>query len=111
MGLRALGAERSVAGASTLATQLEKFRHSSQGLTLSPKDRFRQMLTASLRAYSRGSNTLEARRRTVTEYLNSVPLAAQAGHGEVIGTADGLWAWYGEDLSRVSELLRNEPAD
>lgn len=111
LGLRALGAERAVPGASTLATQLEKFRHSSQGLTLSPRDKLRQMLTASLRAYSQGPNTLEVRRRTVTEYLNSVPLAAQAGHGEVIGTADGLWAWYGEDLGRVNERLRTEPTD
>jgi hypothetical protein len=111
LGLRTMGMERSVPGASTLATQLEKFRHSPQGLTLSPQDKLRQMLTASLRAYRQGPNTLEVRRRTVTEYLNSVPLAAQVGHGEVIGTADGLWAWYGAELHEVNRLLRTEPTD
>lgn len=111
LGLRSLGMERSVPGASTLATQLEKFRHSEQGLTLSPRDKLRQMLTASLRAYRGGPNTLEARRQTVTDYLNAVPLAAQVGHGEVIGTADGLWAWYGASPPEVNALLRNEPAD
>lgn len=111
LGLRELGMERSVPGGSTVATQLEKFRHSDQGLTLSPRDKLRQMLTASLRAYRHGPNTLEARRQTVTDYLNSVPLAAQAGHGEVIGTADGLWAWYGADPGGVTELLRGEPTD
>ena len=49
--------------------------------------------------------------RIVTDYLNSVPLAAQAGHGEVIGTADGLWAWYGVDLDDVNRVLRDEPTD
>lgn len=111
LGLRELGMDRSVPGGSTVATQLEKFRHSDQGLTLSPRDKLRQMLTASLRAYRHGPNTLDARRQTVTDYLNSVPLAAQAGHGEVIGTADGLWAWYGADLSQVNQLLREEPVD
>jgi membrane peptidoglycan carboxypeptidase len=111
LGLRELGLRRSVSGASTPATQLEKFRHSDQGLTLSPRDKLRQMLTASLRAYRQGPNTLEARRQTVTAYLNSVPLAAQLGHGEVIGTADGLWAWYGAEVAEVNELLRAEPTD
>ncbi len=111
LGLRIVGVDRNVPGGSTLATQIEKFRHSPDGVTRRPVDKLHQMLTASLRAYRRGPNTLEERRRIVTDYLNSVPLAAQAGHGEVIGTADGLWAWYGEDLAQVNKVLRNEPTD
>lgn len=111
LALSRMGMERNVPGASTLATQLEKFRHSSQGLTLSPQDKLQQMLTASLRAYRHGPHTLQARRETVTEYLNAVPLAAQVGHGEVIGTADGMRAWYGVELDEVSALLRSEPTD
>ena len=111
LGLRAVGLEQNVPGGSTLATQIEKFRHSPDGVTRTPADKLRQMVTASLRAYRQGPNTLVERKRIVTDYLNSVPLAAQAGHGEVIGTADGLWAWYGEDLGEVNRLLRAEPTD
>jgi membrane peptidoglycan carboxypeptidase len=64
------------------------------------------MASASLRAYRTGPETLEDQRRIVREYLNSVPLAAQRGHGEVVGTADGLWAWYGTDLDEANHLLR-----
>lgn len=111
LGLRMFGVERSVAGASTLATQVEKFRHSPDGVTRRPSEKARQMVSASLRAYRNGRNTLAVRRRIVTDYLNSVPLAAQAGYGEVIGTADGLWAWYGERLQDVNRVLVNEPTD
>jgi membrane peptidoglycan carboxypeptidase len=111
LGLRAVGVDRSVAGASTLATQIEKFRHSPDGVTRTPSDKLRQMLTASLRAYRSGPNTLKARRQIVTDFLNSVPLAAQSGYGEVIGTADGVWAWYGENLDEVNRVLLAEPTD
>lgn len=102
---RRLGAEGSVSGASTLATQIEKFRHSGRGITTSPREKLRQMATASVRAYLDGPETAAARRRIVLDYLNSVPLAAVAGHGEVIGLNDGLWAWYGLEPARVNALL------
>lgn len=108
MGLRALGRDRSVPGGSTLATQLEKFRHSPEGRTRSPGDKLHQMKTASARAYLEGPETLEAQRRVVRGYLNTVPLAAQRGHGEVVGTADGLWAWYGTSFDEANRLLRGE---
>ena len=108
MVLRKLGSERSVPGGSTLATQLEKFRHSPEGLTSSPQDKLRQMASASLRAYQGGEETFEAQKGIVLAYLNSVPLAAQRGHGEVTGTADGLWAWYGTDFAQANRLLRGE---
>ncbi len=111
LGLRGLGFDRSVAGASTLATQIEKFRHSPGGVTGKPGEKLRQMFTASLRAYGQGPNTMAARRQIVTDYLNSVPLAAQNGYGEVIGTSEGMWAWYGENLGQVSALLVAEPSD
>lgn len=111
IGLRAIGSERSVPGGSTLATQLEKFRHSPGGRTATPRDKLDQMLGASLRAYRDGAETVEARRRIVRDYLNSVPLAAQRGHGEVIGMADGLWAWYGTSFEDANRVLGTEPTD
>jgi membrane peptidoglycan carboxypeptidase len=104
--LRSLGGgHRSVPGASTLATQIEKFRHSIEGRTRSTRDKVLQMEAAALRSYLGGENTVVARRRIVTDYLNSVPLAAIAGHGEVTGLEEGLWAWYGADPDEVNRLL------
>src|SRR5512134_3458893 len=106
--LRWLGSERSVSGASTLATQLEKFRHSTEGRTRSAGEKVHQMQAASLRSYLGGENTEAARRRIIADYLNSVPLAAITGHGEVTGVRDGLWAWYGADPDEVNRLLWDE---
>ena len=92
-------------GGSTLATQLEKMRHSPDGRTRSIGDKTRQIASASLRAYLGGERTVDAQRRIVTAYLNSIPLAAVPGYGEVIGLGDGLWAWYGADLTEVNTLL------
>lgn len=106
--LSRLGSGRSVPGASTLATQLEKFRHSTEGRTRSAREKLLQMEAASLRSYLGGENTEAARRRIVADYLNSVPLAAIVGHGEVTGLSDGLWAWFGADPDEVNRLLWDE---
>ena len=92
-------------GGSTLATQIEKYRHSPEGRTESVKEKLRQMASASVRAYLDGANTLPARRQIVVDYLNTVPLGAQSGFGEVNGLGDGLWAWYGRDFAEVNRLL------
>jgi len=105
--LTRMGVDREVTGGSTLATQIEKMRHSPGGYTNSVGDKARQMLSASMRAYSGGAVTRDARRRIVTDYLNSIPLAAIPGYGEVHGIGDGLWAWFGSDFEIVNELLRN----
>lgn len=96
-------------GGSTLATQMEKYRHSPGGRTDSPEEKLRQMISASLRAYLHGSETIAARRQIVVDYLNTVPLAAAPGFGEVVGLGDGLWAWYGEDFDEVNARLRQMP--
>ncbi|MEK1907276.1 MAG: transglycosylase domain-containing protein [Pseudomonas sp.] len=93
------------AGGSTLATQLEKYRHSPDGLTLSAMEKLRQMISASVRAYQQGPDTLAARQAIVRDYLNSVPLSAAPGYGEVHGLADGLRVWFGADFTRVNLLL------
>jgi membrane peptidoglycan carboxypeptidase len=111
LGLQTLGSDRNVPGGSTLATQLEKFRHSPEGRTGSAMEKLRQMEAAAMRAYIDGPETLRDRRRTVRDYLNSVPLAAQRGHGEVIGASDGLWAWYGTDFADATMALRANPVD
>jgi len=102
---RALGARQSASGGSTLATQIEKYRHSPQGRTHSIGDKLRQMVSASLRAYQDGEDTQARRRQVVVDYLDTVPLAARPGLGEVHGLGDGLWAWYGRDVREVNRLL------
>jgi membrane peptidoglycan carboxypeptidase len=96
-------------GGSTLATQIEKYRHSPSGITGSVFDKLRQMYSATLRAYSNGPETAGARRRIVLEYLNTVPFAAAPEYGEVTGLGDGLWAWFGADFKAVNEALMRPP--
>jgi membrane peptidoglycan carboxypeptidase len=69
------------------------------------------MLSASLRAYRDGPDSYDERRWIVTEYLNSVPLAGQVGHGEVLGLGEALWAWYGVEFNEANEILMARPAD
>ncbi|MBK8175859.1 MAG: transglycosylase domain-containing protein [Rhodospirillales bacterium] len=92
-------------GGSTLATQIEKYRHSPEGRTNGIEDKLRQITSASLRAYSGGPITAPARQHIVVDYINSTPLSARAGFGEVIGIGDGLWAWYGTDLDEAVRVL------
>ncbi|MBL0421075.1 transglycosylase domain-containing protein [Ramlibacter sp. AW1] len=99
------------AGGSTLATQLEKFRHSEDGRTAHILDKGRQMVSASLRAYLDGELTAGARQRIVLDYINSLPLGAQRHYGEVIGVQDGLRLWFGADPAVVDAALRGNPAD
>ncbi|MCY1398034.1 Transglycosylase [compost metagenome] len=99
------------AGGSTLATQLEKYRHSPDGLTVSGSEKLRQMFSASVRAYQDGPQTLEARKKIVRDYLNSVPLSAVPGHGEVHGMAEGLRVWYGAEFNQVNEQLASTATD
>jgi membrane peptidoglycan carboxypeptidase len=98
------------AGGSTLATQLEKYRHSPDGLTLSGAEKIRQMISASVRAYRDGTATLAARQAIVRDYLNSVPLSAVPGHGEVHGLAEGLRVWFGADFNQVNHALADPHA-
>lgn len=106
-GINVLSPGHRFAGGSPLATQLEKFRHSPDGRTATAREKLRQMLSASLRAYLNGTDTTEVRRQIVVDYLNSVPLAALAGYGEVNGIGDGLWAVYGSDFNTVNRVLCN----
>jgi membrane peptidoglycan carboxypeptidase len=100
-----LGGGGRVAGGSTLATQIEKYRHSPEGRTASLSDKLRQMASATLRSYQDGENTAATRRRIVLEYLNTVPLSAKPGYGEVNGVGDGMWVWYGRDFASVNRIL------
>ena len=104
--LRVLPVQISRSGGSTLATQLEKFRHSPNGRTGSVVEKFRQMGSASIRAYLDGPNTMAVRRGIALAYLNSVPLGAIPGYGEVHSLGDGLWAWYSADFATVNSSLR-----
>src|SRR5205085_5967929 len=78
-------------GGSTLATQIEKFRHSPHGLTGGVGEKLRQMLTATARAYRDGPDTMKRRQEIVATYLNSTPLSSMQGYGEVIGIPEALW--------------------
>ncbi|QQC66053.1 transglycosylase domain-containing protein [Paraburkholderia ginsengisoli] len=108
-GLHVFNHHQPAPGGSTLATQIEKFRHSAGGRTATPPEKLRQIASASVRAYLNGPQTLPARQQIVVRYLNSVPLAAQPGIGEINGIGDGLAAWYGRDFNDVNRLL-NAPS-
>lgn len=103
--IHGLRGEHKSGGGSTLATQIEKYRHSPDGRTVGFKEKARQMLSASFRAYQESEDTTLARRRIVLDYLNTVPLSAKPGFGEVNGLGDGLWVWYGREFSSVNQLL------
>lgn len=103
--LRVVQPDRKVPGASTLATQMEKFRHADGGRTHSAVGKLKQMASATLRAYRSGPNTAGARAQIVVDYLNSVPLGATATYGEITGFAAGLRAWFGADFDRLNDLL------
>ncbi|MET3917563.1 membrane peptidoglycan carboxypeptidase [Variovorax sp. OAS795] len=103
--LRVFSPGQSATGGSTLATQIEKYRHSPHGRTVSVREKLRQMASASVRAYQDGDDTLARRRQIVVDYLDTVPLAARPGMGEVHGLGDGLWTWYGRDFREVNRLL------
>jgi membrane peptidoglycan carboxypeptidase len=103
--LHKVDSKHPVVGGSTLATQLEKLRHSPGGRTSSPVEKLRQMTSATLAAYGGGRATLNAQQDIVRAYINSIPLAASPGYGDVQGLGDGLWAWYGSDISKIDPLL------
>ncbi len=103
---KVLNLEGQSAGGSTLATQIEKYRHSPQGLTRNFTDKFLQMVSGSVRAYRYGADTSLSRHEIVLDYLNSVPLSSAPGFGEVHGVGDALWAWFGTDFGRFNQVMR-----
>ncbi len=109
LGGQRLGASGNVPGGSTLATQIEKYRHSPRGLTESPREKLRQIASATVRAYAEGRDTTASRRRLATTYVNTLPLSATPGWGEVFGIGDGLGAHYGAQPAHVFALLQTVP--
>jgi len=107
-GLHQIDHKRPIIGGSTLATQLEKLRHSPGGRTHSVQEKLKQITTASLRAYRGGPETLSEQQRIVLDYINSIPLAATPAEGEVTGLGDGLRAWYGANFSATNFLLNSQ---
>ena len=105
MMAKKLGVDGNVPGGSTLATQIEKYRHSPNGYTESVYEKVRQMASASIRAYLLGVDTREMRRQIALAYLNTMPLAASEKSGEVHGLGDGLVSWFGADFKEVNNLL------
>lgn len=99
------GEGQSSPGGSTVATQMEKLRHSPDGRTTGPAEKLRQMTSASLRAYRDGTNTVTFRKSAIVDALNLMPLAGFRGHGEIIGLGDGLALWYGADFREVNSVL------
>jgi membrane peptidoglycan carboxypeptidase len=96
-------------GGSTLATQIEKFRHSPAGRTDNVVEKLLQMMSATARAYLDGSQTIEAQRRILTTYLNATPLSSRPGYGEVTGIGEGLLVWYGTDFAEANRALAATP--
>src|SRR5690606_37024389 len=102
----AINPGKGTAGASTLATQLEKYRYAREGMTADAQDTLQQMVSAAVRAYRDGPDTRVARQRIVRDYINSAPLSGRVGFGEIQGIGEGLWAWYGMPFDETNSLLR-----
>ncbi|WP_162055260.1 transglycosylase domain-containing protein [Pontibacter pamirensis] len=102
---KSIGLEYETIGGSTLPTQIEKYRHSPAGLTAGPRDKLMQMVSASVRAYQGGPETLPARQAALLAYVNTVPLSGAPGYGEVHGLGDGLWVWFNSNFDEVNHLL------
>ncbi|WP_333608081.1 transglycosylase domain-containing protein [Arsukibacterium sp.] len=102
---RSLGFDAPAAGGSTLATQIEKYQHSAQGFTSGFGDKFKQLVSASSRAYLNGRDTQHSRRQIILHYLNTVPLAATPQLGEVHGLGEGPQAWFNANPAQVNQLL------
>jgi membrane peptidoglycan carboxypeptidase len=102
---KSIGLDFKRMGGSTLATQIEKYRHSPGGITADSREKLRQMISASVRTYQSGPETLPARQQLVVTYINSVPFGAAQGYGEVHGFGDGFWVWFGVDFDQVNQLL------
>jgi membrane peptidoglycan carboxypeptidase len=108
---RGVGFDIPLEGGSTLATQLEKYRHSPAGRTSSPAEKLRQMIGASLKAYQGGRDTRGARKQIIMDYLNTMPLGAVPGMGEVHGLGEGLRAWFGLDFADIRAALERPQPD
>ena len=104
--LHAIHRQHDTPGASTLVTQIEKYRHSPEGRTSSIHEKFLQMDSASIRSYLQGMDNMANRRQIIVSYLNTVPLTARTGYGEVNGLGDGMWMWYGRDFHEFNHLLQ-----
>src|SRR5690554_1888755 len=100
-----LGSDAPAIGGSTLAVQMEKFRHSPDGRTSSSAEKARQMLTAWLRTYRHGRQADPWAEQLVIDWINSVPLGHRAGYGPVHGVFEGLWAWFGRSPEDVEDAL------
>ena len=110
-GIRLVKNDQNVPGGSTLATQLEKFRHSPGGQTSSLLEKFKQVTAASLRIYHDDIRTQEAQKHVVVDYMNAFPLGAYPGSGEIHGFGDGLSAWFHMDLEQFDQILADpDPA-
>jgi membrane peptidoglycan carboxypeptidase len=94
-------------GGSTLAIQMEKYRHSEDGRTGSPADKLWQIAAADLRVFHDGADVRDKQRQIVLDYLNSVPLGGAPGYGEVHGLGEGLRAWFDLDPNRTFTALRH----
>lgn len=104
-GASKLGLPVAFQGGSTLAIQIEKYRHSAGGRTTSITDKLKQVADASLRAYHGGDDVRDVQRRLVLDYINTVPLGGAPNYGEVHGIGEGLKAWFGLDPDSVFAVL------
>ena len=105
--LNKIGINMKQFGASTLATQLIKFKHSNKGRTNSLRDKYIQMFSASLLVYLKSRDTIEARKNIILNYINNVPLGSFPGIGEIFGIGDGLNIWFGSNFEKENNILKN----
>ena len=85
--------------------QLEKFRHSPKGAQNRPLKNTASLLAQASRLTAKGG-ILAWRERIIVDYFNTVPLAAAPSYGEIHGLGEGLFAWFGMQLTDVVSALK-----
>jgi hypothetical protein len=95
-----VGADADAPGGSTLATQIEKYRHSPDGVTYDAGEKLRQMISASTRAYLDGEETAAgppAHPARLPEHRAAVR-GGRLRRGQRPGRR--VWVWFAADFER-----------
>src|SRR6516165_11321283 len=92
-------------GASTLATQIDKFRHSPSGRTPGGIEELRQMATASARAYRDGPRYEGSAPHDCGDLFKFRALRLTPRLWRDHRVSEGLWLWYGTELAEADRVL------
>ena len=100
-----------VQGGSTLAVQLEKFRHSPNGRTDTPSKAAPDSRAPASKPTAPAPIPAPGASASSSIISITVPLAAAPGYGEIHGLGEALFAWFGMRLDQAAAALRRAGSD